>query len=232
MPANESVPYDLKPETDFYAETGITARPIDELKTGLTAWGRYAYNQLDDTAIGSTSLLSNYNFERGRAGGIEGDVEVRVGPWLSGFANGSLGTAEGKGISSARYLFTADEVANQAWQQLDHAQTWTANAGTTVRDGRFSITGLMQYGSGLRTGADNTEHVPGHVHVDTSTAYTFVTHDYPVRVGVDVVNVFNEHYAYRIANGFVGSSYGPPRTVYMSISIPLAPEPPKKKGGA
>jgi outer membrane receptor protein involved in Fe transport len=60
--------------------------------------------------------------------------------------------------------------------------------------------------------------------------YTFTPHGYPVRVGVDVVNVFNEHYAFRIGNGFVGSSYGPPRTVYLSISVPLAPEPKHGKG--
>ena len=55
--------------------------------------------------------------------------------------------------------------------------------------------------------------------------YQFVTREYPIRVGVDVINVANAHYAYRIANGFVGSSYGAPRTVFLSLSIPLASEP-------
>ena len=230
VPAGETVKYDLKPETDLYSELGVTARPASVLSTGLTAWGRYAYNQLDDTAIGSTSLLSNYNFERGRAFGVEGSVDVRVGPWLSGFANGSYGLAEGRGISSAKYLFSPADLANQSWQTLDHAQTFTANAGATVRDGRFSITGLAAYGSGLRTGADNAEHVPGHVRVDLAMQYTFVPNEYPVRVGVDVGNVLDEHYAYRIANGFVGSSYGAPRTVFLSLSVPLAAEPHHKKG--
>jgi len=157
-------------------------------------------------------------------------VDVRVGPWLSGFANGSYGVAEGRGISSAKYLFSAAALANDSWQTLDHAQTFTANAGATVRDGRFSITGLAAYGSGLRTGADNAEHVPGHVRVDLAMQYTFVPNDYPVRVGVDVGNVLDEHYAYRIANGFVGSSYGAPRTVFLSLSVPLAAEPHHKKG--
>jgi len=56
-------------------------------------------------------------------------------------------------------------------------------------------------------------------------AYTFTPHAYPIRVGIDVINVFDAHYAFRIANGFVGSSYAPPRTVYLSLSIPLAAEP-------
>jgi outer membrane cobalamin receptor len=225
VPPDQPVRYDLKPETDFYAETGIAARLISELRGGLNIWGRYAWNQLDDTAIGSTSLLSNYNFDRGRAGGVEASLDLRVGPWLSAFANGSLGIAQGQGISSATYLFTPDELADHSWQQLDHAQTWTANGGATIRDHRFTATALAQYGSGLRTGPSNNEHVPGHVRVDVSTNYTFETSGYPFRLGVDIINLFDDHYAYRIANGFVGSSFGAPRSVYLTLSLPLAREP-------
>jgi TonB dependent receptor len=225
VPANQPVVYDLKPETDLYAETGVSSRLADPLRAGLVAWGRYAYNQLDDTAIGSTSLLSNYNFRRGRAAGLEADAELRLGPWLSAFANGSYGFAEGRGISSAKFLFTAEELADNSWQTLDHAQTLTGNAGATVRDGRFTGSLVAAYGSGLRTGPDNNEHVPGHVRTDAGMQYTFVPRGYPLRVGIDIINLFDAHYAYRIANGFVGSSYGAPRSVYVSLSIPLAKEP-------
>ncbi len=217
--------YDLKAETDLYAEGGIATRLVNQLRGGLTAWGRYAYNQLDDVAIGSTSLISNYNFDRGRAGGLEASLDMRVGPWLSGFANASYGIAEGQGISSAKFLFDAEALADHSWQTLDHAQTLTANGGATVRDGRFVITGLVAYGSGLRTGPSNNEHVPGHVRGDISMSYTFVPHAYPIKVGMDVINVADARYAYRIGNGFVGSSYGAPRTVFLTLSIPLASEP-------
>ena len=217
--------YDLKAETDLYAEGGIATRLVNQLRGGLTAWGRYAYNQLDDVSIGSTSLVSNYNFDRGRAGGLEASLDLRVGPWLSGFANASYGLAQGEGISSAKFLFDAATLANHSWQTLDHAQTLTANGGATVRDGRFVVTGLIAYGSGLRTGPSNTEHVPGHVRGDISMSYTFAPHAYPIRVGVDVINVADARYAFRIGNGFVGSSYGAPRTVFLTLSLPLAAEP-------
>jgi len=224
VPANQPVAYDLKPETDLFAELGVTSRLASELRAGLTGWGRYAYNQLDDTAIGSTSLLSNYNFRRGRAAGVEADVELRLGPWLTAFANGSYGFAQGRGISSAKFLFSAEDLANTGWQTLDHAQTLTANGGLTIRDGRFSASGMAQYGSGLRTGPDNDEHVPGHVRVDVGTQYTFAPKGYPLKLAVDIVNLFDAHYAYRIGNGFVGSSYGAARSVFVSISVPLARE--------
>ena len=225
VPPNQMVAYDLKPETDVSSELGVATRLVSELRGSLTAWGRYAWNQLDDTAIGSTSLLSNYNFERGRAGGIEASLDLRVGPWLSAFANASLGVAQGRGISSAKYLFSPDDLASTDWQQLDHAQLLTANGGATVRDGHYSVTALAQYGSGLRTGAGNDQHVPGHVRVDLATDYVFEESGYPIRVGVDIINLFDAHYAYRIANGFVGSSYGAPRTVFVTLSLPLAQEP-------
>ncbi len=225
VPAGQPVAYDLLPETDLFSEIGIASKLARQLGAGLTGWGRYAWNQLDDTAIGSTSLVSNYNFRRGRAAGLEATLDLRVGPWLSAFANGSLGFAQGEGIATAKFLFTPDQLAATGWQTLDHAQTWTANAGMTLRDQRFTATGLLGYGSGLRTGPDNNAHVPGHLTVDVSTQYTFEPHRYPVRLGVDVANLFDDHYAFRIANGFVGSSFGAPRTVYLTLSIPLAQEP-------
>jgi TonB dependent receptor/Carboxypeptidase regulatory-like domain/TonB-dependent Receptor Plug Domain len=217
--------YDLEAETDLYSEAGLATKLSNYLSGGLTVWGRYAYDQLDDTVIGSTSLVSNYNFDRGRAGGLEGSLDMRVGPWLSGFANASYGVAQGQGIASAKFLFDATALANTGWQSLDHAQTLTANAGATVRDGRFVVSGLVAYGSGLRTGPSNNEHVPGHVRGDVSMNYTFSPHAYPIKVGIDVINVADDHYAYRIGNGFVGSSYGAPRSVFFTLSLPFAPEP-------
>jgi hypothetical protein len=225
VPADQPVVYDLKPETDLYSELGIIGRVSKHLRGGLTGWGRYAYNQLDDTSIGSTSLDSNYNFERGRAAGLEASLELRVGPWLSAFANGSFGFAQGRGIASAKFLFSPDDLADHSWQTLDHAQTLTGNAGLTVREGRFTATALAAYGSGLRTGPSNDQHVPAHVTVDLATQYTFVAREYPIRLGVEVENLFDDHYAFRIGNGFVGSSFGAPRTVFVSLSVPLTTEP-------
>jgi outer membrane receptor for ferrienterochelin and colicin len=225
VPPGQPIAYDLKPETDLFAELGVQARVANPVRAGLTGWGRYAWNQLDDTAIGSTSLLSNYNFERGRAGGLEANVDVRVGPWLTAFGNASLGFAQGQGISSAKYLFDPAELADRSWQTLDHAQTWTANAGASLRQDRFALVGQLAYGSGLRTGPSNTEHLPGHVRVDTSLQYAFETHGYDVHVAADVINLFDAHYAYRIGNAFTGSAYAAPREVFLTIALPLAQEP-------
>ena len=141
--------------------------------------------------------------------------------YLRGFANGSLNVAQGQGIDSASYLFPG-AASYPGWQILDHVQTWTANVGIDLHDAaessHFSV--LFQAGSGLRTGPDNNETVPGH-----STWNFSLRHRFDValhaEVAVDVLNAFDALYAIRIANGFVGSAYGPLRQVDVRVSVPF-----------
>jgi len=218
VPPDQHVDYDLLPEKDRYAEIGIESRVLPMLSLKLTGWGRLARDQLDDVGVGSTNLVSPYNFRDGRAAGLEGGAVLVVGSRFNAFANASLERAEGRGIETAQYLFGPDDLANNGWQILDHVQTWTANAGGTLKDGHTRLSGLVEYGSGLRTGGNNDQHVPDHIRVDATLSHEF--HDAPMRptVAFDVFNVFDAHYAYRIANGFNGSHWAPGRSVYLRLS--------------
>ncbi|HRI51874.1 MAG TPA: TonB-dependent receptor, partial [Pseudomonadota bacterium] len=214
VPATMQVPYDVLPETALYGEAGLDGRIRKRLRLGVTGWGRYAYNQLDDVAIGATNLIANYNFQRGRAVGVEGKLELSLSRGLSAFGNVSWEIAQGQGIASAKFLFSDDQLASQAWETLDHVQTWTANLGATVQHGPASLTALLAYGSGLRTGPDNSQSVPEHVRIDTTLSYSFDTLPLRPRAAIDIINLLDAHYAYRLGNGFVGSSYAAPRTVF------------------
>jgi outer membrane cobalamin receptor len=212
VPAGQPIAYDLVPEKDRYAEIGIESRVLPELSLKLTAWGKLSTDQLDDVGVGSTNLVSPYNFQEGRAGGIEASSTLVLGAHFDAFGNVSFEQAEGKGIESARYLFGPDDLANTSWQTLDHVQTWTAHAGATLKDGHTKLSGLMEYGSGLRTGADNDQHVPGHVRFDATLSHQFYDR---LTVAFDVVNLLDERYEYRIANGFNGSHWAPGRSIYL-----------------
>jgi outer membrane receptor for ferrienterochelin and colicins len=212
----QSVAYDLVPEQDRYAELGIEARVVPELLLKLTAWGRLADHQLDDVGVGNTNLVSPYNFREGKAGGIEAGAVAVFGE-LRGFANATLERAFGRGIESARYLFGPDDLANEGWQILDHVQTWTVNAGATLRHGFSQASALLDYGSGLRTGPSNDEHVPGHVRIDLSASHQLWSAPLHPTFSIDLVNVFDAHYAYRIANGFNGSHWAPGRSVFARV---------------
>ena len=110
------------------------------------------------------------------------------------------------------------DLANNDWQFLDHDQRWTANAGATFRQDGWRLTSLLEYGSGLRTGPGNNEHVPDHVRVDVGAGYEFRNLAMRPAFNVDVVNLFDATYAYRINNGFNGSHWAPGRSVFARVS--------------
>jgi len=220
--AGQSLPVDLKAEKDWTAELGVSNRLSRELTLGLTGWGREAIDQLDRVNVGTTNLVASYNFRRGRAAGIEASGSVCVGDILDGFANVGLQMAQGQGISSAQYLFSPDAIADKRWAMLDHVQTWTANVGFDLHDAEREshLSGLINYGSGMRTGPDSDKTVPSHVTLDLTLRHRFGIPLHP-EVAFDVFNVFNEVYAYRIATGYGGSAYGPPRRVNVRLVIPF-----------
>ncbi len=220
--AGQAIPFDIQPEQDWYGEFGVADRFWRRLTASVTLWGKLTKNQLDDITVGNTPLLANYNFLRGRAAGLELAGNGDLNSHLSGFANLSWEMGQGQGISSATYLFTAAELANQQWQTLDHVQSWTANAGLDLHDtsGANHASALFNYGSGLRTGETNEFNVPPHATIDVTIRHRFDIALHP-EVAIDVMNLFDEIYAYRIANGFVGSSYGPLRQVDLRLSVPF-----------
>jgi outer membrane cobalamin receptor len=219
VPPGQPIPYDLRPEKDRYAEVGIRARVMPPVTLGLTLWGKLSTNQLDETEVGNTGITTPYNFEQGRAGGIEGTVDWVLTQNLTAFGNVSFGTAQGKGIATAQYLFDEADLKNTNWQTLDHAQTWTANAGASYRDGPTLVSMLVAYASGLRTGANNEGHVPGWVRVDLTLAHDFLSLPLRPTLAIDIVNLFDATYAYRISNGFNGSHWAPGRSVYVRAAV-------------
>jgi hypothetical protein len=172
--------------------------------------------------VGTTNLIASYNYARGRAIGAEAWSNFAFVRVLDGFVNGGWQVAQGRGVDSERYLFTAAELANTGWGTLDHAQTWTANVGFDLHDerGKTHFSGLMRYGSGLRTGPTVQLHVPEHTTLDLTLRHHFDV-PLPSEVAFDVMNVFDDVYAYRIATGFVGSAYAPLRRADLRLKVPF-----------
>ena len=227
--AGQKLPVDIKAEKDWSAELGLTDRLLHGLTLDLTAWGRIASDQLDRVNVGTTNLVASYNFARGRAAGAEASCKLSGGDNVDGFANLGWQLAQGSGISSERFLFSPEEVADRSWVMLDHVQTWTANFGIDLHDALANthVSALLNYGSGMRTGADSDKTVPWHVMVDLTIRHRFdifsgiFAHLHP-EIAVDVLNLFNQVYAYRIGTGYVGSAYGPLRRVFVRLSVPFS----------
>jgi outer membrane cobalamin receptor len=222
--AGQTLPVDLKAETDAITELGVEDRLFGHATVGLTGWGRLSKDLIDRQPVGTTDLYETYNFARGRATGVEVWLKLALHRWLDGFANAGWQLGQGQGTDSERYLFTPAELAYNGWQILDHVQTWTANVAFDLHDEsrKSHLSGLFNYGSGMRTGANNDLTVPSHSTLDLTLRHRFDFAPLRPEVAVDVYNVFNEAYALRYGNGVDGSAFGSLRRVDLRMIVPFA----------
>ncbi len=223
--AGQVLPVDVKAEKDWSGELGATYRRGRAFQSSLTAWGRLATDQLDRVNVGSTNLIASYNFKQGRAVGAEASCKVELARRVSGFANFGWQLAQGRGIDSERFLFTPDELADDSWMMLDHVQTWTGNLGFDLHDlaQRNHLSGLVEYGSGLRTGPASNETVPGHVVFDFTLRHRFQRRlGLRPELALDVLNAFGSAYAYRLNTGYTGSAYAPLRQIDLRLAVSFA----------
>jgi hypothetical protein len=222
--AGQPLPVDLKAEKDWAADAGISDGVTRWLTVALNAWGRLTIDQLDRQLVGNTSLMASYNFARGRAAGVELSGAANLGKYVDAFANGGWQLGQGQGVDSERYLFTPAELADNSWQILDHVQTWTANVGFDLHEDKLAAThlsGLFSYGSGLRTGATNEYTLPSHATFDVTLRHRFDFPRWHPELAIDVYNLFDDIYAFRLATGNDGSAWAMPRTVFMRLAMPL-----------
>ncbi len=202
-------------------ELGVRYQRSARFDADLTVYGRLSQNTIDVTNVGETSLVVDYNYNHGRAYGAELSTHVVPTSCLSGFANLSWDVDEAKGIESEQYLFDPSDLVFSGYQILDHVQKYTVNAGIDLHDRDDTHLAVsFQYGSGLRTGPDNNETVPGHSVWNLTLRHRFAFAVHP-ELAIDVFNVFDSAYAIRIGNGFVGSAYGALREVNLRLTIPF-----------
>lgn len=222
-PPGQPLPVDVKAERDEAAELGLSYQIPNRFEGSLTAYGRISQSTIDVQTVGSTDLIEDYNYVRGRAVGAELSVHGVANRYLQGFGNVSWDIDQGQGIGSETYLFLPSQVAYPGWQILDHVQKWTANAGFDLHDeaqaSHLAVT--FQYGSGLRTGADNVDTVPGHAIWNLTLRHRFDFGLVRPEVAVDIFNAFDAVYAIRIANGYFGSAYGALREVNVRLTVPF-----------
>ena len=225
--AGQPLAVDLKAERDYLAEFGVTDRLWSALSLGFTVRGRLATDPLDRQNVGNTNLVATYNYAQGRGLGVDTWCNATLGKVFTGFSNLSWQTAQARGVDSETFLFTKEQRQDNQWEMIDDVQWWTLNVGGDLHDPqeKTHVSTLIQYGSGLRAGPLSNQTVPPHVTVDVTLRHRF---DWALRpeVAFDVLNLFNEVYAYRIATGYstggeVGSAYAPLRQVRVRVSVPF-----------
>jgi len=216
----------VRSERSNYFDLGVSHQLTQQITLGADAYYRDVKHLQDEGQFGNALIYSAFNFERGKIFGIEFSGSYKDDR-LSAYANLSFTSAKGKGIETGQFNFDADELAyiQSNWVHLDHEQKIAASAGVSYRFGdSTTVGGDVLYGSGLRRGFANTEHLPGYVQVNASVARTFRVDGFgKFDVRVSALNLFDRSYELRDGSGIgVGApQFAPRRTLYVALSKPF-----------
>jgi outer membrane receptor protein involved in Fe transport len=224
VPINDSV----LPERANVFDIGVVqkVRAIPGLEVGIDAYYKLARDLLDDGQFGAAYVLSGFNY----ASGINEGLELKANYTNGNFrAYGSLAWATqiGKDIVSNQFLFAPDELAYIATHYIftDHAQQLTASAGASYLWNGTKFSASMIYGSGLRSGFANTDHVPSYTQFNVGISHDFniVAPNKPTTFRFDIVNLFDTIYEIRDGSGIgvFAPQFGPRRGFFAGITQKL-----------
>ena len=233
VPANTQTPEvglnsPVLPERSHVFDVGVVQKiyPVPGLEVGVDGYYKLARDLLDDGQFGAAYVLNGFNYERGENLGLELKSTYTNGNFRA-YGNVAWAKQIATNIVSNQFLFGADELAYIATHYIytDHAQVLTASAGASyLWDGtRFSAS--MIYGSGLRSGFANTDHLPSYTQVNLgiSHEYLFPGWTKPTTLRFDVVNLFDKIYEIRDGSGIgvFAPQFGPRRGFFVGISQKL-----------
>jgi len=230
--------YDLRPETDSYAEIGI-AHTFSPAVTGYAnAWTRSVNNVLDTTQLLNTPLFAVFNNTIGRAHGYELRLQGTRPNRDSWYLSGTWSSSQAAGISGSTFLFPPGppqpgSLIGQL-QPEDHDQTVATNAAYTHRFGfqkAFFTTLAGDYGTGYPVAFEGVTsggpisfegRLPNHLTFDWSIGRDAGRNgDKSLGFNLDVTNLLNDRYVIKIANGFNTTQIASGRNILLRITSPF-----------
>ena len=213
------------PERSHVFDAGVVQKilPIPGLEVGLDAYYKIARDLLDDGQFGAAYVLNGFNYDRGENMGLELKANYTNGNFRA-YGNVAWAKQIATNVVSNQFLFGQEEINYIATHYIytDHAQTLTASAGASYlwEGTRFSAS--MIYGSGLRSGFANTDHLPAYTQVNLGVSHDFniIAPNKPTTLRFDVVNVFDTIYEIRDGTGIgvFAPQFGPRRGFFGGIT--------------
>jgi outer membrane receptor protein involved in Fe transport len=212
----------VRSERSDYYDLGISHQLTRDITLGADAYYRDVRHLQDEGQFGNALIFSAFNYERGKIYGLELSGTYRHEA-LSGYVNVGISRAMGKGIETGQFNFDPDELdyISSHWVHLDHDQIVAASGGVSYRLGVAVLSADVLYGSGLRRGFANSEHLPSYTQVNLGLTHPLaVPMIGPLDLRFAVINVFDKVYELRDGSGIgVGApQFGPRRGFYVGIS--------------
>jgi opacity protein-like surface antigen/outer membrane receptor protein involved in Fe transport len=205
------------------------------LEVGANIYYKRAKDLLDDGQFGQAYVLTAFNYDRAENYGVELMARFRFGNFALDTNWAFARQHAFGGVVSNQALFSPEELAFFAANTIntDHEQYVTGSGRIAYRwtdthswlDGT-TASATMIYGSGLRSGDFNADHLPPYGQVNLGLSHEFAGAGWnaqPVTVRFDVVNVADTIYEIRDGSGIgvFAPQFGPRRGYYMGISQKL-----------
>lgn len=212
----------VRSERSHYFDVGLSHQWTPEITIGLDAYYRKVRDLQDEGQFGNALIFSAFNFDQGRIRGLELSASYRKNNLLV-YTNAALSRAEGRTVATGQFNFGQDELDYIAsrYVHLDHDQKLTASAGASYQWGSTRFGGDLLFGTGLRRGFANTEHLPAYAQVNLSAVQALNVGGLgKLDVRLAVINAFDRVYQLRDGSGIgVGApQYGARRGVYLGAT--------------
>ncbi|MFL9911958.1 TonB-dependent receptor [Paraburkholderia sp. RL17-337-BIB-A] len=212
----------VQPERSDYFDVGVTQRVTSAVTVGVDAYYKKATDLLDEGQFGTALINTPFNYQTGHDYGVELTANYKD-DHFSAYANLALSRATGENIVSGQFNFDPAELAYIASHpvNLDHDQLITGSAGIAYTFARTTYSADTTFGSGLRSGFANTDHVPFYVNINLAVIHHFQA---PLIGNFDgrlvVVNLLNRAYELRDGSGIgVGApQFAPTRAFYAGVT--------------
>jgi outer membrane receptor protein involved in Fe transport len=212
----------VKPERSNYYDVGINQQFGSHLSLSLDGYYKRVTDLLDEGQFGSALLFTPFNYQEGRIYGVEFTATYKSDV-LSAYFNIARADALGRTIVSSQYNFAPNELAYIAnnFIHLDHDQAVTASAGLTYSWHTIRIGVDDLYGTGLRSGFANTEHLPAYNVTNLSVSDRLQLSSLgDVEARLSLINLFDKVYEIRDGTGVgVGApQFGQRRSVFLRLT--------------
>jgi len=213
----------VKPERAHYFDAGMTEQFTHWFSIGVDGYYKESRDLIDEGQFGSALIFTDFNYAKGNQYGAEITANCALGGF-NVYANFGFERGTGTQIASSQFLFSPADLAfiKNHWIFLDHDQRYTVSAGASYTYKDTTIYADLLYGSGLRSGFDNTDELPGYYPLNLG--FTQIFH-LPEKYGLlkfrfDVTNVFDQSYQLRSGTGIgvFAPQYGPRRGFFGGIS--------------
>ena len=203
----------VSPERSHYFDAGVTQKIGSGLTVGVDGFYKIVTDLIDEGQFGQALIFTPFNYAQGKIYGVELTGNYRLGDFAA-YANFARTVSMAKKVASGQFNFGQDEldyIANN-WVHTDHDQLYTASAGISYRwlGTLYSADGT--YGSGLRSGFANTDHVAANLQVNLGASHKFDLGSFgPVEARLAIDNVLDRVNIIRDGSGIgvFAPQYGP-----------------------